>query len=474
MRIKHGFATLLLIWLAPSLVSAQALYEPPNGQVYFGMMYRSNWGTGDPATGDTRSFKDRMQDTLKYELAGKSPTLFMEPTMWQHDDGSPVRFSEVLSDFASFTAIFPNAVPFVSWDARRGWDFNNTSITTQTINAGTQDAYIHQYARDVSAYGKPVFFRAICAEFNGSWGKYCSPRANPTLSKQDYINALRRVIDIFRAEGAGNAMFVWSPNTYPRPPVDWGFGPDFADYYPGDNYVDWVGMDHYDYGNAQSVDDNPLDVALWLDPIHDFAALHNKPVMISEFGQRHSSDMTPAQEQQWLNNMFDYVAAHPRIKSINYFNYNMNYWADLTGHTFLYNGQVNYVWGAHDSDHRLIAESGSQMRQTFAARISDPRYVSNIYVPPLTGPAVTISLPIVSCSLTMSAATSPDKTSGWTVQYLLNGQNLGTSDSSAPYERTATVNVGTYVLSAVWTKTGRPAINQALGTKNVGVDCTVN
>lgn len=74
------------------------------------------------------------------------------------------------------------------------------------------------------------------------------------------------------------------------------------------------------------------------------------------------------------------------------------------------------------------------------------------------------SITVKTCTLTMSAASSPDGTSGWSVQFRRNGQAQGQVDSTAPYgPRSATVNAGSYILTAVWTKSGTSQ-TQALGT----------
>lgn len=70
-----------------------------------------------------------------------------------------------------------------------------------------------------------------------------------------------------------------------------------------------------------------------------------------------------------------------------------------------------------------------------------------------------------TCMLTMSADKSPDGTSGWSVQFKRNADNQGTKDTSAPYgPKSAIIAAGTYVLTAVWTQTGKPTITEQVGT----------
>ncbi len=71
------------------------------------------------------------------------------------------------------------------------------------------------------------------------------------------------------------------------------------------------------------------------------------------------------------------------------------------------------------------------------------------------------------CVLTQPALpASPDGTTGWVMQLQRNGVNFGTADSTAPYgPRTyASLPLGTFVITAVWTKPGQPTVTTVLGS----------
>src|SRR5436190_109634 len=67
------------------------------------------------------------------------------------------------------------------------------ATTTHDVASGTQDAYISSVARALKAYRGAVLVRLFGGEFNGSWWKNVSPRANPSLTTADFVNAWRRV-----------------------------------------------------------------------------------------------------------------------------------------------------------------------------------------------------------------------------------------------------------------------------------------
>ena len=357
------------------VTSLDRLLPPPEGKAYFGFTIRL-WDTSDRAQGDSRPFSVRIQDSIKFELAGKTPTFLTVWAPWQYPDqpGKPlVPFGDPsVSDFVTKVESVTGAhsLLYLDWNLR-STTAQNGGVTTRDIASGALDGYIRQYARDLKAFADPVLVRLFGGEFNGSYGQ--SPRAHPNLTPADFVSAWRRVVDIFRQVGAANVSFAWIANTYPPEPVAW-VDPDIASYYPGDAYVDWIGADTEDFAPPS-----------WLDPIYAFALSHAKPFFLAEFGLRFDgSTLTPAQDQAWLGAMFDYFESHPDVKAINYFNYNSRPdhgipW-DPSRAVYLYGGKVNYLANVDDDDQRLLAESGADFRATYSRRIANPRYVSSILV----------------------------------------------------------------------------------------------
>ena len=96
----------------------------------------------------------------------------------------------------------------------------------------------------------------------------------------DYIRAFRRVVDIFRRHSA-EFKFDWCP----------GWGPQDVDAdlaYPGDDAVDYVGLDVYDFkyeGSAEERWNNfYLKAPFGLEWHRDFAARHGKRMSFPEWG----------------------------------------------------------------------------------------------------------------------------------------------------------------------------------------------
>jgi hypothetical protein len=355
--------------------SLTRLVPLPDGQANFGFTFRL-FDTTDPLWGDTRPFAERMRDSIQNELAGKTPTFVKVWTPWQRPDqpGKPfVPFSDALRDISTVRGVVgERGLLHLDWNLTSSTAVNG-GLTVREIRKGAADAYIRSYARDVRGYGKPVLMTLFNGEFNGSWWWAVSPRANRSLSTGDFVQAWRRVVDIFHAVGASNVSWAWVVNSYPADPsLQPGIDANIGAYYPGNDYVDWVGVDVYDVGTPS-----------WVDGPYAFAAGHGKPVFIGEFGIRHEwSGLTALQQRAWLEAIFDYFEGHPAVKAISYFNYCNRASAtrvtwDPARSVYLYDGKVNYTPDVNDHDHRLLA-GGPETQALFARRISSSRYVSAI------------------------------------------------------------------------------------------------
>jgi Glycosyl hydrolase family 26 len=120
------------------------------------------------------------------------------------------------------------ALPYVTWSPHFSLD---------QINAGQADACFRDVAQRAKAYGRRVFWRMYW-EFNGNWYPWAYGGDPAKL-----VAAWRRTVDIFRASGATNLIWVWSPDE------GWyrGDAPKGFQAYPGDAYVDWVASDGYNW-----------------------------------------------------------------------------------------------------------------------------------------------------------------------------------------------------------------------------------
>jgi len=184
------------------------------------------------------------------------------------------------------------------WDPRQG--STQPSYSLGAINSGAYDSYISSWARAAAAYGKPLMLR-FGHEMNGNWYPW-SPAVNGG-SGASYLAAYRHVHDVFRAAGATNVSWVWSPN------IVQGMPTDLSQVYPGTGYVDTIGVDGYNGGS-----DVP-SMGGWRSPQQVFAPTLQAlaqlapgvPVIINETGSSENGGDKPA----WITQLFSYLSGTP-------------------------------------------------------------------------------------------------------------------------------------------------------------------
>ncbi len=165
-------------------------------------------------------------------------------------NGAPNSLAPVRS-FAASIGRKPNLIgQYVSWDssfdahaAAAAWSYGALyymawepyDTTAAAIANGRSDAYITQFARAVRALNVPIAL-SFGHEMNGNW----YPWASNQTSAADFVAAWRHIHNLFIAAGATNVIWVWNPNVISALPQV-----QLQPYYPGDAYVDWVGITGY-------------------------------------------------------------------------------------------------------------------------------------------------------------------------------------------------------------------------------------
>jgi Glycosyl hydrolase family 26 len=150
--------------------------------------------------------------------------------------------------------------------------------TLSDAAAGKYQAY-YQQAAEILAKSRPVdevIYIRTGEEFNGNWMPWSAAGR-----EQDFIGAYRKFVDAFRS-ASHRFRFEWNVNVRES-----RMNP--ADAYPGDEYVDVIGMDFY-----YNIQWNPADPrAAWDEMVNEqyglqwleqFAAAHNKPTAYPEWG----------------------------------------------------------------------------------------------------------------------------------------------------------------------------------------------
>lgn len=167
------------------------------------------------------------------------------------------------------------AVPHIVWEP---WLWGREDgIHLDDILSGKWDKYITEWAAGAKDYGSPVFLR-YAHEFNIE--KYPWGIGNNAKDPGKYVRAWRHVHGKFKEAGATNVRWIWCFNNYPNPDEEWN---DYRKAYPGDAYVDWIGIDGYNWGLTQPWSGWETFSVMIRDQARDAWLAYRKPVMVAEF-----------------------------------------------------------------------------------------------------------------------------------------------------------------------------------------------
>ena len=176
-------------------------------------------------------------------------------------------------------------------------------ITYKILN-GEYDKYFINYAKDLKSLDYPILFR-LNNEMNGDWCKYSAYHYGKDADL--YIELYKYVYNVFKAEGVDNALFVWNPNERSFPNFAWNH---YMAYYPGDEYVDIVGLTGYNTGNYYHGETWRSFESIYDAIYYEYANRFSQPLMITEF----SSSSHGGNKSLWIADMFDKIHKYDRIK----------------------------------------------------------------------------------------------------------------------------------------------------------------
>jgi hypothetical protein len=140
------------------------------------------------------------------------------------------------------------------------------------IAVGAYDANIRRLAEFLKSIDNPVYLR-IGYEFDGAW--------NAGYEKtSSYISAYRRIVDVLRQQSVFNVAYVWQASASPVDDVIDGYAENIQDWYPGDDYVDWMALSWFLVADERL---KPVSSQRQLaDEVLHFARSKDKPVMVAE------------------------------------------------------------------------------------------------------------------------------------------------------------------------------------------------
>ncbi len=229
---------------------------------------------------------------------------------------------------------------------------------------GSFDLELREYAKAAKSFRHPVVLD-FAPEANGNWypwagnflgASFRTGYGDPALADgpERYRDAFRKVVTLFREEGATNVTFIYHVSSSNKPVRTWN---TMAAYYPGDEFVDWLAVSAY---SAQLPGDMWQEFTDVMD--HAYAELaavsETKPIAVLEYGIIEDS-FTALRKADWITNALSAVKAnrYPRVKA-------MAYWHESS-------------WVPRGDNDMRVDSSVSALR-AYKDEIADPFFLSSI------------------------------------------------------------------------------------------------
>jgi hypothetical protein len=179
------------------------------------------------------------------QAAGKSVAWVYFSSEWGKDRKFPLSTAEMVHQLKK--------TPFIRLLLRTNLEQGHADpgFTLERIIRGDFDPDQREWARGARLFGGPLLVE-YGTEVNGDWFPWNS-QWNTGFQDDDGVvtlstgqgrfkGAYRHIISIFRQEGAANISWVFHVNSEDKPSVPWN---RLEDYYPGDNWIDWIGVSVY-------------------------------------------------------------------------------------------------------------------------------------------------------------------------------------------------------------------------------------
>lgn len=170
------------------------------------------------------------------------------------------------------------------------------------IANGVYDAYIEGWARSASKIKSPIFIR-LAHEMNDPYRYPWGPHNN---LGNDFVAAWQHVYAVFQKNGASNCIWVWNPHlSYSM----------FDELYPGDDFVDYIGVNVLNFGTGVSWSDWYSFEEIFGKHYTSLSA-YKKPIMIAELA---SLSYGGSRSQWYAEALKDFPKQYPLVKALLFF-----------------------------------------------------------------------------------------------------------------------------------------------------------
>ena len=385
----------------PKLTSPLAKWEPPYGCYIGGFIDRD----------------ERLSSTFQDEnfQSHENPEAFAQLTGKRHAS---------VFCYVSYGRPFPKrwvarlkeqgVAPHIAWEPNEG------------LGTVKLDGYLRGFAEDCAEAGCPIFLR-YASEMNGDWTRY-----GGDANAAEYVARWQMLQRVF-AQIAPNVAMVWCVNVIPEKNI--------TKFYPGDAYVDWVGINFYSvpfYDNDPTrpgLADNPADYLKYIYATY----ASKKPIALCEFGASHLSKADGKDRSEWAAKKINELYAalprlYPRVKLVDIFNMDNLKYAEP--------GRQLNNYSITDTQSVLKGYKRAISSDYFLERIGATAKVATVIPVPAKGLTVPAGTLMVSSWARCYAA-------NYSVTYLVDGKEAATVSDPGGRDAQLTLASGARRLTAV-------------------------
>lgn len=318
---------------------------------YFSAASPLTWGIFEPSAPETMTYLTALESRLEH----KFPFLIRYHGL---DEQAPLRGLQKAYETNRYVELTLQTTHSDDVNALLAGSDRNAAIMYAILD-GQYDDYLHEYAQRLKSFGHPVLFR-LNNEMNGDW---CWYSAYYSGKDTDIYKAVWKYIHtLFKRSGVDNVLWVWNPHDVSRPDFKWNH---YLMYYPGDEYVDIIGLTGYNTGTYFPGEHWRPFHEIYPPLYAEYSAAFAKPFMITEFG----SNSVGGSKTAWIESMFDQIGQLPNIKAA--------IWWSGTDHDQQGNAGRIYVLDENDRTvevfHKRLQEYSKDVRLT-PQKVSGERF----------------------------------------------------------------------------------------------------
>jgi hypothetical protein len=289
-------------------VTIKRFAAPPDGKIYHGV-----------CLGDVKD-AGALGKALDAYLAAVTPA--------KRDPRDKIAWVQFTSDLSTKSADFPTdlcdkireygAVPFIRLMLKTMTKSDKKGdLSLKDVNDGPLPAVLDAWGKKARENNKPLLIE---------WGVDCNMKGSTLHGNPGEFQSAYKFI-VTKVSGAdtkkANIGWVFHINVPDVPETD---ANGFELYYPGDDYVDWIGVSIY--GIAKSDKKHPTPFTERFDPYYDRIlqkSNKSKPIMIAAFGCPNTGD---ASGMCWTREVFQSLIKDvnfPMVKGFSWWNSTLDY-----------------------------------------------------------------------------------------------------------------------------------------------------